>query len=406
MDPKKALTYIPKGKSKSVALTLRLIDKDTDAEKDLTYVPPTTKTAPTTPRTTQNQSWQVIPDVVTASQSDEEDTPIGLPAGSASDSECAFASGYKSASAFGSVSGSTSGSISHGRTGLSDEATSAGDIPVPPNTEPATVAEDPNRWCVSGTKTLDIGLIRDKANVAAPRREPEVEMPHLGANLVADVEQMQCEDPAPLAPIEYAPASHSPSASQSPSFSKAIPSSGSVVLPLARVQKLEAQMATLLQLMRSWMQRAIEESATRVDQRMEQMMDRKVQTMHEPLDTFELCVLEQPSPTTNISAFQTKFNSLCTDLDTLLAPLETEPESSPMESVDNTVFDALFGDEMPLSTSSRHAGNRRRSSRASDDTEAGRGSAKRLRWLGGHLSLMRSCGSKGLDRLVLVTLVM
>uniref|UniRef100_M1C927 Integrase core domain containing protein n=1 Tax=Solanum tuberosum TaxID=4113 RepID=M1C927_SOLTU len=36
------------------------------------------------------------------------------------------------------------------------------------------------------TKTRDIGLIRDEANVAAPRREPLVQMPPLGADLVAD----------------------------------------------------------------------------------------------------------------------------------------------------------------------------------------------------------------------------
>ncbi|KAG5571639.1 hypothetical protein H5410_061405, partial [Solanum commersonii] len=33
------------------------------------------------------------------------------------------------------------------------------------------------------TKALDIVLIRDEANVAAPRREPQVEIPHLGADL-------------------------------------------------------------------------------------------------------------------------------------------------------------------------------------------------------------------------------
>ncbi|KAG5572191.1 hypothetical protein H5410_061957 [Solanum commersonii] len=36
------------------------------------------------------------------------------------------------------------------------------------------------------TGALDIGLIRDEANVAAPRREPQVEIPHLGTDLVDD----------------------------------------------------------------------------------------------------------------------------------------------------------------------------------------------------------------------------
>ncbi|KAG5586155.1 hypothetical protein H5410_046589 [Solanum commersonii] len=36
---------------------------------------------------------------------------------------------------------------------------------------------------VHPTGALDIGLIRDKANVAAPRREPQVEVPPLGTDL-------------------------------------------------------------------------------------------------------------------------------------------------------------------------------------------------------------------------------
>jgi len=57
--------------------------------------------------------------------------------------------GSESTSVSGSVSGSAYGSSSHGTTASSDEATSAGDIPVPPSTEPATVAEEQNWWCVS-----------------------------------------------------------------------------------------------------------------------------------------------------------------------------------------------------------------------------------------------------------------
>uniref|UniRef100_M1DRP9 Integrase core domain containing protein n=1 Tax=Solanum tuberosum TaxID=4113 RepID=M1DRP9_SOLTU len=138
MAPKKALTFAPRGKSKSVAPSSWLIDKDTDAETDPSYVPPSTRTSPIVPLTTRNKSQQVIPDVVTASQSDEKDTLIGSPTGSASGTESA------------SASGSTSGSSSNGRTASSDEATSAENIPVQPNTNPAPFAEEPNRWCVDG----------------------------------------------------------------------------------------------------------------------------------------------------------------------------------------------------------------------------------------------------------------
>uniref|UniRef100_M1DAS9 Integrase core domain containing protein n=1 Tax=Solanum tuberosum TaxID=4113 RepID=M1DAS9_SOLTU len=126
----------------------------------------------------------------------------------------------------------------------SSKAKSAGDIPVPPNTDPASVAEEPNRWCVEdqyqiyrdfrmlnkkekmarlvteerraltalldfrvpvwhcdrlfyATKTLDIGLIQDEANAVAPRKEPQVEVPPLGYDIVANIEQMQDDDTAP-----------------------------------------------------------------------------------------------------------------------------------------------------------------------------------------------------------------
>uniref|UniRef100_M1DJY8 Integrase core domain containing protein n=1 Tax=Solanum tuberosum TaxID=4113 RepID=M1DJY8_SOLTU len=75
--PKKLVTYSKQGKSKFVAPSFRMIDEDTDTDKDPTYIPPNKRTSPTAPRATKGTPRQVIPDVVTVSQSDEEHTLIG-----------------------------------------------------------------------------------------------------------------------------------------------------------------------------------------------------------------------------------------------------------------------------------------------------------------------------------------
>ncbi|WMV33243.1 hypothetical protein MTR67_026628 [Solanum verrucosum] len=79
---------------------------------------------------------------------------------------------------------------------------------------------------LNAAKTLDIGLIRDNATVAAPCRESQ--------------------------------ALPSSATSQAPNSSQATPLSASTLVPLAQVLKLETQMVTLH--IRPWMQRSIEQS--------------------------------------------------------------------------------------------------------------------------------------------------
>uniref|UniRef100_M1DII0 Integrase core domain containing protein n=1 Tax=Solanum tuberosum TaxID=4113 RepID=M1DII0_SOLTU len=114
------------------------------------------------------------------------------------------------------------------------------------------------------TGTLDIGLIRDEANVAAPRRKPQVEL-------------------------------------------------GAIVVPLAKVQKLEDQMATQLHHIQPWMQKSIAEFEARMERRMEGMMDRKVELV-----------------------------SIRFDVDAILANPTVEPQAAPTALADDTMLDALF----------------------------------------------------------------
>ncbi len=192
MAPKKIASYSKRGKSKSVAPSFRLIDEDTDTEKDPAYTPLIPRTSRTAPRGTRGTPQKVLPDVVTVSQSDEEHTLIGSPTGAASSSatgsasgsesshasgsESSHASGSESADASGSESAHASGSNAKSATGSSqneqaassDEATSSESVPIPRNENPTPVAGEPNRWCVEGQWQIyrDAKMINDKEKMA------------------------------------------------------------------------------------------------------------------------------------------------------------------------------------------------------------------------------------------------
>ncbi|XP_049378326.1 uncharacterized protein LOC125843145 [Solanum stenotomum] len=72
--------------------------------------------------------------------------------------------------------------------------------------------------------------------------------------------------------------SSSQAASVAPSSSRSTPQLGATVVPMARVQKLKAQMAKLLHHIQPWMQKSIAESEARMERMMEGMMDCKVLT--------------------------------------------------------------------------------------------------------------------------------
>uniref|UniRef100_M1DY73 Integrase core domain containing protein n=1 Tax=Solanum tuberosum TaxID=4113 RepID=M1DY73_SOLTU len=182
-------------------------------------------------------------------------------------------------------------------------------------------------------------LIQDEANVAAPRREPQIEVPPLGADLADTVGQAQGGDPIIPDQSDTVPSSSSQAASMAPSSSRSTPQLGATIVPLARVHKLEAQMATLLHHIKPWIQKSIAESEARMERRMQGMMDRK-----------------------------TELASLRTNFDAILTAPTVEPQAAPTAQVDNTVLDALFSGTAEEGLEPTHAkGKKHHSSRTKEE---------------------------------------
>uniref|UniRef100_M1DJL9 Integrase core domain containing protein n=1 Tax=Solanum tuberosum TaxID=4113 RepID=M1DJL9_SOLTU len=219
---------------------------------------------------------------------------------------------------------------------------------------------------VHPTRALDIGLIRDEANVAEPRREPQIEVPPLGTDLADTVGQAQGGDPIIPNYADTVSGSSSQAASMAPSFSRSTPQLGATVVPLAKVLKLEVQMATLLHHIQPWMQKSIAESEAMI----KGMMDRKVQVVNKRLDAFELRVLERPAPATDLSSLQADLASLRTDVDVILATPSVETQAAPTVLADDTVLDALFSGTTEEGPAPTHAKGKWNSSHRTEEEKA------------------------------------
>uniref|UniRef100_M1DP88 Integrase core domain containing protein n=1 Tax=Solanum tuberosum TaxID=4113 RepID=M1DP88_SOLTU len=182
---------------------------------------------------------------------------------------------------------------------------------------------------VHPTGALDIGLIRDEANMAAPRREPQIEVPPLGPDLADTVGQAQGGDPIIPDHADAVPCSSSQTASVAPNSSRSTPQLGAAVVPTARIQKMEA------------------------------MMDRKVQAVNKRLDAFELRVLERSAPATDLSTLQADLASLRTDVDAILAAPSVETQAAPTAVADDTVVEALFSGTAEEGPAPTHAKGKR-----------------------------------------------
>ncbi|TMW99023.1 hypothetical protein EJD97_003176, partial [Solanum chilense] len=109
--------------------------------------------------------------------------------------------------------------------------------------------------------TVDIVLIRDKANELAPCRRPCQELPPLCDNMANTVAHALTA--MQVASSDTTPGESIPGSSTAPISSCSAPFPA--LVPLASVKKLEAQMATLAHHIQPWMQRSIAEAEDRLE---------------------------------------------------------------------------------------------------------------------------------------------
>ena len=133
-------------------------------------------------------------------------------------------------------------------------------------------------------------------------------MQPLGDNLKATVEQAQEDNLATSETTDTTPVKSNPGGSIAPRSSFSIPYA--TLVPLAKVQKLEAQMVTLLHHIQPWIQRSIANVEERIEIKMAQHTKRKIMEVHQHLDAFELRVLAQPAPIVDVTTLQDAMESL------------------------------------------------------------------------------------------------
>ena len=101
---------------------------------------------------------------------------------------------------------------------------------------------------------------------------------------------------------------------------------------------------------------------------MVQHTERKVDKVHQRLDTYELRVLARPAPQVDVSTLQAGVESLRLDIDMILEARVPESEAT-TEPTEDTVMAALFAtSEIPPPTTPEHS--KRRKGRVEDEARA------------------------------------
>ncbi|TMX02551.1 hypothetical protein EJD97_021133 [Solanum chilense] len=346
MAPKQDRVYA-RGRSKCVALSAFLVI-GSDYECDPEYVPPGTSTPSCVARAARTTPKKVASGVVTASQSDEELTLTGTSFGSATNEEGAFGSlgvlwseeASRSAevpapaTAAASASSDEADSSTPGspgraltpvltsRTGVLMAAMLAGfevdfawllqavmherafkvttTYPFPCMIFSLCRSVGVPIWHVDQLKTplgtVDIDLIRDEANELAPRRGPRPDFPPLRDNL--DETEAQARTATQAASTDTTSVESILGSSTAPSSSRSAPLSAL---------------------------KSIAEAEERLERRMVEKPEQKIDEVHQRLDAFELRVLDRPAPPVDV----VDPSGCKPDEDTVMAALFATPEIPP-----------------------------------------------------------------------------
>ena len=190
--------------------------------------------------------------------------------------------------------------------------------------------------------TINIGLIRDEANELSPCRGSRPEIPPIADDLVDTV-------------------AHARTATDTASNDTTRTTPLRALVPLGRVQKLEAQIATLLHKIQPWMQKTITESEKRLERKIVHFTEWKIAEVNQRLDTFDLRVLARPTTLVDVLTLKAAVDSIRADTDTILEARVLESEPLSVEPAEDTMLAVLVATSEnppppPRESAKRHKG--------------------------------------------------
>ena len=101
-------------------------------------------------------------------------------------------------------------------------------------------------------------------------------------------------------------------------------------------------MDILMHHIQPWMKKSIAQAEDRIEEKVFQQMEWKIQAIHQRLDVFEQRVLARPAPTIYLTTVQEVVGSLQTDVDSIVEIRGPYRGTAPFELAEDTVLASLF----------------------------------------------------------------